>query len=344
MNNSQCSRLDRRLNLFVLVLAGALVLMVLAFSGANGHSKLTTRASAAGFDLNGEWTADVRNASGNDIQITFMSGSSKGSYSNSMGRTMKISDFQGLNIADVTSAAKTAVKFSLVREPGTFDCEGSFTQGLGAGFWKFTPNQSFVSAMRGRGYDKLTDEDLMRAAFHNLTSKYIDELKTAGFSRVTFDDLSRAAGHEITVAYINELRSAGYNSVTMDDIIRAHNHEIDTAYLNQMREMGFEKQTLDDVIRARNHQIDPGFIAEMRSAGFSDLSLDDVIRLKNHQISANYVSELKAEGIANVSADDVIRAKNHEITVDLIRRAKAQGYANVGLDELIRLNNRGLIK
>jgi len=315
MNHSHQPRFNQRLNLFVLLLAGALVLLVLAFSGANGHSKLTTTASAASFDLNGEWTADIRNASGNDIQFNLVSGSSKGSYSNSMGRTMKISDFQGLNIADVTSATKTTVKFSLVREPGTFDCEGSFTQGLGAGFWKFIPNQSFVSAMRGRGYDKLTDEDLVNAAFHNLTAKYVDEIKSAGFSRIPFEDVSRAAGHDITVAYINELRSAGYASVTMEDVIRAHNHDINR-----------------------------DFISEMSAAGFSELSLEDLIRLKNHDISANYVSELKAEGFPNVSADDAIRAKNHAITVDVVRRAKAQGYANVGLDELIRLNNRGLIK
>jgi hypothetical protein len=268
-----------------------------------------------GLETSGQWTADVKNAAGDDIQFELKSSSNNGRSEYSSGRTMKISDFQGLNIADITAAAKTNVSFSLVREAGTINFQGTFSQGLGAGFWKFTPNASFISALQSRGYNNLTESDLVRAAFSNLTIKYTDELRAAGYDKITFDNLARAASHKITVAYINELRSLGYKDVTMDDVIRANNHEIDANYLNDLRSMGFEKVTLDDAIR-----------------------------LKNHEITSAYLSELKSEGFLNVSADDAIRAKNHDITADLIRRAKAQGYTNVGLDELIRLNNRGLIK
>jgi hypothetical protein len=331
----------RPLNLILVLAVGLVTFAAITFAQSR---ELNPKPTSTGLGTSGQWTADVKNAAGDEIQFNLRSSSDNGRSEYSSGRTVKVSDFQGLNLAEITAAAKTNVSFSLVREAGTINCEGTFSQGLGAAFWKFVPNASFVSAMQSRGYNKLTDADLVRAAFSNLTIKYTDELRTAGYDKITFDDLARAANHQITTGYINELRSAGYGGVTMDDVIRASNHEIDANYLNNLREMGFEKVTLDDAIRARNHEIDKNFIDSMTSAGFEKLSLDDLIRLKNHEISLSYVAELKSEGISNVSADNVIRAKNHDITGDLIRRAKAQGYTNASLDEIITLNNRGLIK
>jgi len=302
----------RPINLILVLAVGLVTFAAITFAQSR---EITPKSTSTGLGTSGQWTADVKNAAGDDIQFNLRSSSDNGRDEYSSGRTMKVSDFQGLNIGDITAAAKTNVSFSLVREAGTINCEGTFSQGLGAGFWKFVPNANFVSAMQSRGYNKLTDADLVRAAFSNLTIKYTDELRSVGYDKLTFDDLARAHNHDITAGYINELRSAGYNGIMMDDIIRASNHEIN-------RE----------------------FIADMRAAGFNEITLDDLIRLKNHEISSSYVSELKSEGISNISADDVIRAKNHDVSADLIRRAKAQGYANAGLDEIIRLNNRGLIK
>ena len=333
----------RPLNLLVIFAVGMLAFAAITFAQVRTLN-VEKKVQNTGLGTSGQWTADLKNAAGDDIQFNLKSTSPNGRSEYSSGRTMKISDFQGLNIADATSSAKTSVSFSMVREAGTISFEGTFSQGLGAGIWKFAPNASFVSAMQSRGFNNLDDADLVRATFNNLTIKYTDEIRSAGYEKVTFDDLARAASHKISVTYINELRSLGFTDVTMDDVIRASNHEIDANYLSNLREMGFEKVTLDDAIRAKNHEITKEFISEMRSAGFEALSLDDLIRLKNHEVSLSYVAQLKAEGILNITADDAIRAKNHDITADVIRRAKSQGYTNVGLDEIIRLNNRGLIK
>jgi hypothetical protein len=303
--------LFRPLDLLAVLTVALLAFVAITFAQTR---IVTPRTSTSGFGTSGQWTADVKNAAGDEIQFEIKSVSDNGRNEYSSGRTMKISDFQGLNIADATAAAKTSVSFSLVREAGTINFEGTFSHGLGAGTWRFAPNASFASAMQSRGFT-VTDSDLVRAAFINLSTKYADEIRSAGFEKLSFDDLARAWNHKITVAYINELRSMGFAGVTMSDVIRANNHEIDA-----------------------------NFAADMKAAGFSSLSLDDLVRLKNHEISSSYVSELKGEGISNISADDVIRAKNHDITADVIRRAKAQGYTNAGLEELIRLNNRGLIK
>ena len=45
------------------------------------------------------------------------------------------------------------VSFRLVREAGTVEGEGTFVNGQGSGTFRFTPNRSFVDAMRSRGFD-----------------------------------------------------------------------------------------------------------------------------------------------------------------------------------------------
>jgi len=334
----------RLVNLSIIALAGFFVLAVVGIGNFISNNFAFPLVVQAAGETSGEWTADSSADKPGRIQLTFFRRSDSGGYNNMMGQTFAVNDLQGLDSGAISSTVDTVVNFSLVREAGTIACRGSFNGGKGAGFWKFTPNPSFVSGMKSRGYTNLSDEDLLRAAFHNLTAKYTDELKAAGYDRLPFDDLVRAAGHEVTVAYIRELRDSGFANLPIDDVIHAKNHDIDAAYIKEVRALGFEKESLDDIIRAKNHEISRQYIDEMNSAGFKDLSLDDLVRLKNHEITLAFVNDLKAEGILDLTADDVVRAQTHDINREVIRKARAQGYNLTSLDDLIQLQRRGVIK
>jgi hypothetical protein len=291
--------------------------------------------------IKGEWNAEFNRNKTGEIQFTFQRRSENGGF-NMTSDNLPLSQFQGLP-AEARSASKLNVSFTIVREAGTFACEGFFNEGRGTGFWTLTPSEKFVSDMRGRGYDNLTEDDLLSAALHDLTIKFVEDLKSAGYDRLTFQELRRARTHDITLAYIREMKSAGYENLKMEELVRARNHDVDADYVRQAKEMGFERQSLETLIRMRNHEITTEFINQMKSAGFENLSIESLIRLKNHDITAAFVSEIKAEGYADVSAETAIRLKNHDVDREFIRRAKSQGY-NVSLEELIRLRNRGVVK
>jgi len=263
--------------------------------------------------LKGEWIAEYKSAKPNQIYFMFQRRTGNDGY-NMNSDDLLLTELQGL-APNAISSSKTDVNFNIVREAGTFACEGFFSNGKGTGFWTLTPNEKFISAMRTRGYDNLSSEDLLRAAFNNLTIKFIEDLKTAGYDRVTFNEL-----------------------------VRARSHDIDPEYIREVKAMGFERQPLETLIRMRNHDITAGFVNEMRSAGFENLSIEELIRLQNHEITSAYINDLKAEGYENIAAETAIRLKNHDIDRNFIQRAKAQGYTNVSPDELIRLSNRGLVK
>jgi hypothetical protein len=324
---------DRQQRIMVIFFAVLITMTTLLFVA-------TSQASPA--TISGEWTAQLSTKKADHVQISFSRRTERGGFNNN-GQTFGLGELQGLTIAGISSA-RADVAFSIARDAGTFTCEGYFREGRGVGFWTFTPSQSFAAAMRSRGYTALTDEEMLSAAFHNLTVKYVDELKSAGYDSLDFKQLSRAAGHGITTAYIRELGSAGYATLKMDELIRASNHDINASYIRDVRAMGFDKQPLEQLIRLQNHDITPEFISQMKAAGFENLSPQTYIRLKNHDITAEFVNEIKAEGYTEVPAETAVRLKNHDVDAGFIRRAKAQGYVNTSLDELIRLRNRGVIK
>jgi hypothetical protein len=291
--------------------------------------------------INGEWTGHLSTKDNTRIQLNFTRRTEKGGY-NQNGRTIKLSDLQGLP-ADIAAPTRTEVSFRLAREAGTISMDGFFQGGRGAGLWTFTPNAAFASSMASRGYANLTEEDLLRATFHDLTTKYADQIKAAGYDQLTFAQLSRAAAHDISVDYIRELRASGFENLTMENVIRASNHDISAAYVKEVAAMGFGSQPLDKVIRLKNHDISPAYISELKAAGFENLTLDEVVRMKNHDITADFVNQVKGEGFSNISSATIIRLKNHDVDREFIQRAKAQ-YPNASLEEMIRLKNNGTVK
>jgi uncharacterized protein (UPF0335 family) len=334
----------RGIRIQVMFLTGLLAtsLLILSARSAVEVNDPTLSVASAPTGLTGQWIAHLEPNQPGLMKLMFSRQSEKGG---SYTTTDKIprNELQGLP-ADITTAAKTNVNFRIVREAGTFDCEGYFAAGKGAGFWTLTPSQSFISAMRSRGYDNLTEEDLLRAALHNLTTKYIEDLKSGGHDRLVFQQLLRAASHEITLDYIREMQGAGYQGLSMEQLIRARNHEIDGQYIKEVQAMGFDKQPLEALIRLRNHEITREFIAQMHTAGFDNLTIEELIRLKNHEITPEYINGLKAEGFSDISLTTAIQLKNHEIDQDFIRRVKAKGFSNVTLEELIKLRSHDIIK
>src|ERR1043166_3761821 len=220
------------------VRVGSILAEVVAASalyfGINGQTGSSVLAQTS--SLSGSWTAYLTEKDPGHIQLMVSRESDKKEGFGVMVQTFLQGDkFSSdlLGLPDLKAPGKIDVKFALVREPGTVSFDGYFRDGRGAGLWTFTPNSTFVNAMAKRGYTGLSEEDLFRATFHNLTTKYADDLATAGYKNLTFELLSRAAGHEITIAYIDDLRSVGFDHLSMDDLIHARNHEIDSSYIKE---------------------------------------------------------------------------------------------------------------
>jgi len=250
----------------------------------------------------GDWTASISNQDASKIHLNFERRSSKG-WKNQMGQTYELSDLQGLSREQILSGGP--VKFSLVREAGTIDCEGTFNNSKGSGTYRFTPNQSFILAMKSRGFDfeqyssdeRNSENKLFAAATLNVTTALADDLASAGFGKLQVDDLFKAAIFKIDSRFMREMKASGFGNLGMEELVKARIFKIDADFVTQVSQMGFDKEPFESLVKMRIFKVTPEFITEMRNEGLNNLSVEDLVKLQIFKIDSEFIRKAKAEGV-----------------------------------------------
>jgi hypothetical protein len=212
---------------------------------------------------------------------------------------------QGLTHDQVVSGG--AVKFSLVREAGTISCEGTFQNGKGAGTFRFTANQSFISGMKSRGFD-----------FENNSTTWHDE-------RDSENKLFSAAVINVTTALADDLLSANFGKIDVDDLFKAAIFKVDSKFAREMKATGFPNLGMEDLVKARIFKIDANFVIQVVQMGFANQSFEDLVKMRIFKVTPEYIAAVRNEGIANPSVEELVKMKIFKIDSDFIRKAKAEG-------------------
>jgi len=318
-----------------------LVVFSLTAAALLGTSFLTPRESAQE-KLTGEWIAEFSRKNPDEVQFTTMRRTERGGNSNS-GDGILLSELQGLT-REQAFGAKTDISFRIVREAGTFECEGFFKEGKGAGFWTLTPNPAFISGMSERGYANLSSDDLYNSARFDIRVKSIDDLKSAGFEQLTFKELLEASIFKVTSEYIREMKAAGFENLTLKQLVEARIFKIDSEYVKEVQAMGFERQPLKMLVEMRIANITPEFIRQMRGLGFENLTLKELNELGIQHVTPEFVEGIKAEGFSAITARQAVELKIFGIDREYNRRVRAKGFNDVTLKQLVDLRINNIIK
>ena len=251
--------------------------------------------------LTGTWTASVNDTS-NKIQLNLALRSERGNHQS--GQSFEYSELQGLSSEQAHGSG--AVKFSLVREAGRIDCEGSFQNGKGSGTFIFTGNQTFIANMKTRGFDfeKHTginhpedpEERLFVATTVNVTTALADDLLASGFSSLNVDDLFKAAIFNVDGQFIREMKASGF-SLGMEDLVKARIFKVDPSFVAKAAEMGFANESFDSLVKMQIFKVTPEFVAEMKTEGLNNLSVEDVVKLRIFKIDRDFIRQSKADGV-----------------------------------------------
>ncbi|HYY99603.1 MAG TPA: hypothetical protein VE642_13470 [Pyrinomonadaceae bacterium] len=281
--------------------------------------------------ISGEWTASTqwdkpdrsekwekadRQEKGDRLHISFERRTEKGGHSN-MGSTYAYSELQGLTREQ--AQADGPVRFSLVREAGTIECEGSFRGGRGSGTFRFTPNPGFVSAMKARGFDFEKDEPydddgrqhenrLFAAATLNVTTALADDLLSANFGKLDTEDLFKAAIFKVDSRFMREMKESGFPNLTFDDLVKARIFKIDAGFVREAASMGFDKEPFESLVKMRIFKVTPEFVAEVRGEGLTDLSVEDLVKMKIFKIDADFIRRAKADG-APLEVEELVQRR-----------------------------------
>ena len=250
----------------------------------------------------GDWKASIDNNS--KINLNLERRSEKGGK-HQMGQTYDFSELQGLTREQALNGG--AVRFSLIREAGTIECEGSFQNGKGSGTFRFTGSQAFVSAMKSRGFDFEKDSDsndghqtedrLFTAASLNVTTALADDLNSAGFGKLGVHDLFKAVIFKIDSQFMREMKASGFPNLGMEELVKARIFKIDAKFLTEATQMGFDKEPFESLVKMRIFKVTPAFIVEVRNEGLSDLSMEDIVKLQIFKIDAEFIRKAKADGV-----------------------------------------------
>lgn len=286
---------------FALALITSLALLIW-ISGANAQTTTS-----------GHWTASV-SKDDSKINVNFERRSDKGGK-HSHGQTYEFSDFQGLTREQALGSGP--VSFSLTREAGRIDCEGTFQNGKGSGTFRFTGNPAFVSAMKSRGFDfeqgshddaAHKEDRLFAATSLNVTTTLADDLESAGFRKLYIEDLFKAAVFKIDSTFIREMKASGFNALGIEDLVKARIFKIDANFVKQVSEMGFDKAPFETLVKMQIFKVTPEFLTEVRNEGLTDLDIEDLVKLRIFKIDGEYIRKAKAEG-APIDVESLVQRK-----------------------------------
>lgn len=249
----------------------------------------------------GEWKAKVQKDN-NKINLSLERRSDRGGR-HQLGQTYDFNELQGLSREQAISGGP--VRFSLVREAGRIDCEGTFKDGQGSGTFQFTPNLSFISAMKSRGFDfeeRSNDDDpdgddrIFAATMLNVTTALADDL-TAAFGKLTVNDLFKAAIFKVDSNFAREMKATGFDNLGMEDLVKARIFKIDPAFVRQVSQLGFEKEPFESLVKMQIFKVTPEFIAEVRGEGLTNVHVEELVKLRIFKIDGQFIRDAKADGV-----------------------------------------------
>jgi hypothetical protein len=269
------------------------IVLLTWIAGANAIAQNTT---------SGEWTATI--SKDNSKVHLSMERRIEKRGKNQMGQDFDFSELQGLTREQALNGGP--VSFSLVREAGRIDLEGSFQNGKGSGTFRFTGNPAFVSAMKSRGFDfeqsgenaeRDSEDRLFAATALNVTTALADDLVSAGLGKLQTEDLFKAAIFKVNSTFIREMKASGFQNLGMEELVKARIFKIDPEFVRQVSQMGFDKEPFESLVKMQIFKVTPEFVTEMRNEGLNNLQIEDLVKLRIFKVDTDFIRAAKADGV-----------------------------------------------
>jgi hypothetical protein len=264
--------------------------------------------------ITGDWTASTKAEKPDKIQLNFEIRTEKGGRNNH-GTGFAYSDLRGLSPSDTQNGK---VSFSLAREAGTIDCEGTFVNGRGSGTFRFTPNYQFAEAMKSRGFDFAksgkhsgemdVEKRLFTATMLNVTTAFADDLRSANFPNLDVDDLFKASIFKITPQFMSEMKATGFPNLGMEELVKARIFKVEPDYVRQVNDMGFPNLDFESLVKFRIFKVEPEFLNAIKAEGLGNLSSEDIVKFRIFKIDPQFIREARAAE-PNITVEELVQMK-----------------------------------
>jgi hypothetical protein len=299
---------------------------------------VTITASAAS-PFSGQWYVEPSSRTG-EIQVTlrYERHWDGGNYNSTQSFDTATSNAVGLT-SEALNSAGTHSQFKLVRDAGTFVCDGWFSGGKGSGAFDFQADQKFAAELAKRGVGTPTAEQQFRLAMADTSLEFVDSLKAAKYE-FDMEDLIRTVNHGVTATYVKEINALGYKPSTLQGLIRMRDHGVTPQYVKAIQASGLKDLPEEQVVRLRDHGVTPDYIQELSQFGIKDLPAESLIRLRDHGVTPEFIAGIRSSGY-NATPEELSRLRDHGVSAEFVKEVRGAGL-NATAEDLSRLRDHGV--
>jgi hypothetical protein len=263
----------------------------------------------------GTWTGLVRD---NELQLNLRepSDEKERGFSN-LGFSVALSAFKNLSTAEGANAI-----FQLVREAGAFTFEGRFSDGQGAGHYRFEPNDGYLQSMAALGYKDIRSREQYQLAIFDIGPARVKELASLGFNQVPLKQLVETGIFNVTPEYVRAMSQLGFGKLTLKELVESRIHNLTPEFIRSLEAVGYKGLDFETLKSLGIHGVRPEFIREIRGLGFQDISLKQLLAFRIHGVSPDFIREMRDSGFPNATADDLVKLRIHGIDSTFVRSMK----------------------
>lgn len=326
-------------------IALALLACYIGIRSTAAHETPPTELSVAPQDaINGEWIIETKSGSDGLYLTVQRNDSGNGRHFHSTSSfDIKQDSIKGLSLATMRGNG-SPVQFQIVRDAGTFNCEGWFKNGNGSGHFTFAASQSFAAQMESLGYGKLTDEQLFSLAVIDVHLAFIRELSALGYDHLSLDNLIAMRIHGAGPQFISELKAIGYDHPQVDELVAMRIHGATPDYVREVKSLGYDKPQIDQLVAMRIHGVSTDFIRGLQELGYERPPIDELVAMRIHGVTTDFIKEIKAQGYDRVPVEQLVAMRIHGVSAAYIEKMKARGITDLTIDKLIEMRIHGFDK
>jgi hypothetical protein len=259
-----------------------------------------------------------------------------------------LSDVARAELATLTAEQLSAgysgpLRFTLVREAGSFTFDGKVRDGVADGMYTFAANPRYADALSLAGYERPSEAEQFRLALTGVDMKLVKQLRDLGYAQPTTADLVRMGTHGVDLDYVLSMASVADRLGTVAKLTKLRDHGVDLAFVSELERLGYTNLPADAMMALRDHGIDSVYITELADAGYIHLPPAKLVKAREQGVTGDFARAMQRAGFDRLTLDELGKLKDHDITAafaEQIRRTASAG--SVTADDLVRAKLRGV--
>jgi bla regulator protein BlaR1 len=306
--------------------------------------------------------APRRGDTGDLLQLTFEETLEGGEMRH--GTDVARATLQGLASTAFGASSMQPVTFRLVREAGTFVCEGEAQHGRASGTCRFDAEPRFAAELARRGVGRITPQEqrllalqgarlalldelarqgyetpdvarYIELSIHGADAEWLRGLEDAGIERVGLVRLVEFRIHGVTPRFVRELADAGLRDLPAARLVEFRIHGVTPEFVTGLAARGYRDLAPSRLVEFRIHGVTPEFVAELAARGYRDLPPERLVEFRIHGVSPRFVRELADAGLRDLPAARLVEFRIHGVTPEFVTGLAALGYRDLSPSRLV---------